>query len=68
MEFTLEELQEAKRQIGSTIHKLQEALQSLEGKEEPRRYQSQITLARRRIRAFSIACSLIDEKMQEKEI
>ena len=41
------ELAEAKRQI-------------LEAKNEPGRYQSQITLAQRRIRAFGIANRLIE--------
>lgn len=63
MEYTQEELQEAKRQINSTIHKLKETLQTLEGKENPQRYKSQITLAQRRITAFEIASGLIAEKM-----
>lgn len=61
MPYTAEELAEADRQIDSTLHKLREALTSLESKEHPERYKSQITLARRRIKAFSIARELIDE-------
>lgn len=54
------ELTEAKRQIESTLHKLRATLNSLEAKNEPGRYQSQITLAQRRIRAFGIANRLIE--------
>ena len=32
MEFSKEELTEARRQIGSTIHKLRETVKTLEGK------------------------------------
>ena len=49
MEFTKEELTEARRQIASTIHKLRETVKTLEGKERPERYKAQITLAARRI-------------------
>lgn len=44
MEYTREELLEAKRQIDSTLHKLEEAVRTLGSKENPRRYQSQVTL------------------------
>lgn len=44
MTCTKEELQEAKRQIDSTLHKLWETVRTLEGKENPSRYKSQITL------------------------
>ena len=54
------ELAEAKRQIESTLHKLRATLNSLEAKNEPGRYQPQITLAQRRIRAFGIANRLIE--------
>ncbi len=54
------ELAEAKRQIESTLHKLRATLNSLEAKNELGRYQSQITLAQRRIRAFGIANRLIE--------
>lgn len=47
MAYTKEELQEAKRQINSTLHKLRETVRTLEGKENPSRYKSQITLANR---------------------
>lgn len=63
MDYTKEELLEAERQIDSTLHKLREALRSLESKEEPRRYRSQITLAKRRIEAFTIAADLIRQEM-----
>lgn len=63
MQYSLEDLLEAKRQIESTIHKLRETLASLEAKEDPRRYKSQITLAKRRIEAFDIAVRLIEREI-----
>lgn len=54
MTCTKEELQEAKRQIDSTLHKLRETVRTLEGKENPSRYKSQITLANRRIQALAL--------------
>lgn len=63
MEYTQEELSEAKRQIDSTLHKLREVVRTLEGKEQPARYKSQITLANRRIRAFTIANELIEREL-----
>lgn len=62
MQYTQEELTEAKRQIDSTLHKLQEVVKTLEGKENPARYKSQITLAKRRIQAFTIAGELIERE------
>ena len=62
MEFSKEELAEAKRQIESTLHKLRETVKTLRGKENPERYKSQITLAERRIKAFEIAAVLIDKE------
>ena len=48
MDFSKEELLEAKRQIESTLHKLRETITTFEAKEEPQRYKSQITLAANR--------------------
>ena len=59
MPYTPEQLTEALRQIDSTIHKLRQTLLTLEAKPEPPRYRSQITLARRRIEAFTIASELL---------
>ena len=64
MEFSKEELTEARRQIESTLHKLRQTVKTLEGKERPERYKSQITLAARRIRAFEIAEALIARAME----
>lgn len=64
MEYTKEELLEAKRQIESTIHKLVEVEKTLSAKENSTKLKSQITLASRRIAAFSIAKKLIDEKLE----
>lgn len=65
MTYTKDELVDAKRQIDSTLHKLRETVKTLEGKEDPARLKSQITLARRRIQAFTIAVSLIEEELEQ---
>ena len=59
MVFSTEDLAEAKRQIDSTLHKLEETVKTLEAKENAARLRPQITLAKRRIRAFGIAAALI---------
>ncbi|APB86751.1 MULTISPECIES: hypothetical protein [Lactobacillaceae] len=59
------ELLEAKRQIDSTVHKIQEVIKTLEAKEDPDRYKSQLTLAKRRLKAFGIATQLIDDQLDE---
>ena len=61
MGVTREELLEAKRQIDSTLHKLRQTIITLQGKENPARYKSQITLAERRVKAFEIAVDLIEK-------
>ena len=66
MAYSEGQLTEAKRQIDSTLHKLRETLRTLEGKENPSRYKSQITLARRRIEAFGIAVDLIEKELDSK--
>lgn len=63
--YEKEELVEAKRQIDSTLHKLRETVKTLEGKETPTRYRSQITLAKRRIQAFTIANLLIERELEQ---
>lgn len=63
IEYTKEELIEAKRQIDSTLHKLRETVKTLEAKETPSRYKSQITLAKRRIAAFELANHLIEKEI-----
>ena len=62
MDFDKEELTEAKRQIDSILHKLRETVHALEAKENPQRYRSQVTLARRRIAALEIASALIERE------
>lgn len=64
MEYTKEELLEAKRQIDSTLHKLRSTIVTLQGKENPARYKSQITLAQRRVKAFEIAVALIEKELE----
>lgn len=66
MHHSKEELLDAKRQIDSTLHKLRETVKTLEGKENPARYKSQITLANRRIQAFTIAVSLIERELEQQ--
>ena len=67
MQYTREELTEARRQIDSTLHKLQEVVKTLSEKEDPGRYRSQLTLARRRIQAFTIATALIDRELEQQK-
>lgn len=63
MDYTREELTEALRQIDSTLHKLRQTVKTFEEKENPARYKSQLTLARRRIEAFSLAAELIRRQL-----
>lgn len=67
MEYSKDDLIEAKRQIDSTLHKLRETIKTLEAKENPSRYKSQITLATRRVKAFEIANCLIENEMGNEE-
>jgi len=64
MIYAKEELIEAKRQIDSTLHKLRETIKTFEAKENPERYKSQITLAKRRVKAFEIANYFIENEIQ----
>lgn len=64
MEYTKEDLIEAKRQIDSTLHKLRETVKTFESKENSDRYKSQITLAKRRIKAFEIANDFIANEIE----
>ena len=43
MNYSRDDLVEAKRQIDSTLHKLKETIKTFESKENPERYKSQIT-------------------------
>lgn len=63
MTYTKDDLLEAKRQIDSTVRKLEQAIKTLESKENVSRYKSQITLAKRRVKAFEIAVCLIDREI-----
>lgn len=67
MEFNVSDLVEAKRQIDSTLHKLRETVKTFEAKENPNRYKSQITLAKRRIEAFEISVFLIEREINSLE-
>ena len=59
------ELLEAKRQIDSTLHKIREVVKTFEAKDDPSRYKSQLTLAKRRLKAFGLANQLIEDKLAE---
>nr|WP_302135593.1 hypothetical protein [uncultured Schaedlerella sp.] len=63
--YTLEELKESKRQIDSTLHKLRETIKTFESKENAERYKSQITLAKRRVKAFEIANWFIENELDK---
>ncbi|UTT43421.1 hypothetical protein [Exiguobacterium aurantiacum] len=64
MDHSMTELTEAKRQIDSILHKLNETVTTLEVKASPERYKSQLTLARRRIQALTIAVELIEMQLR----
>ena len=66
VDYTLDDLAEAKRQIDSLLHKLGETIRTLESKESPAKYKSQITLARRRVAALEIAGSLIEKEVMRR--
>lgn len=66
MEFPRDDLTEAKKQIDSTLHKLKETIKTFESKENAERYKSQITLAKRRIKAFEIANYFIESELESK--
>ena len=68
MNYSMDELKEAKRQIDSTLHKLAEVVKTFEQKENSKRYQSQITFAKRRIQAFTIENELIEREMAGEPI
>ena len=65
MEYSWEQLLEAKRQIDSTLRKLRATIQTFEGKEDAQRYKSQITLAKRRGEAFTLANELISRELEQ---
>lgn len=67
MPYSEQDLLEAKRQIDSTLHKLRETVRTLEGKENAARCKSQITLAKRRIQAFTIAVQLIERELEQTQ-
>lgn len=64
VDYTQEELAEARRQVDSTLHKLRETLRTLEAKENASRLKPQITLTRRRIAAFEVASGLIGRELE----
>jgi len=66
MEFSREDLSEAKRQIDSTLHKLRQAIRTFESKKDMDRYKSQITLAKRRVKAFEIANHFIENALEDE--
>ncbi|MGI6215738.1 MAG: hypothetical protein ACOYIT_07700 [Christensenellales bacterium] len=67
MKYNKQDLLEAKRQINSIVHKLNSALETMQGKENPERLKPQITLAKRRIKALNIAEQLIDDAINSAD-
>lgn len=67
MDYSKEQLTEARRQIDSTVHKLRQTVLTLEAKGDTTRCRSQITLARRRIEAFCLAGDLIERELKRLE-
>lgn len=65
VEFSKDDLKEAKRQIDSTLHKLKETIKTFEAKENTERYKSQIALAKRRVKAFEIANWFIENEINK---
>lgn len=63
MSASIAELTEARRQIASMLHKLKASRATLESKENPERYKSQIMLATRRIKALELANDLIENEI-----
>ena len=68
MNYNREDLMEAKRQIDSVLHKTRQVILTLEAKENVQRYKSQITLARRRVKAFEIASALIQQEIENEQV
>ena len=66
VDYTLDDLTEAKRQLDSLLHKLGETIKTLEAKENPAKYKSQITLAKRRMAALEIAGFLIEKEAMHR--
>lgn len=64
MNYTKADMVEAKRQIDSILHKLRATIQTLEAKDDPTRYKSQITLATRRVSALELANTLIERELE----
>lgn len=64
MNYTKADMVEAKRQIDSILHKLRATIQTLEAKDDPTRYKSQITLAMRRVSALELANALIERELE----
>ena len=65
MEYSKDDLIEAKRQIDSTLNKLKETVKTLESKENVSRLKSQITIAKRRIKAFEIANYFLENEIKK---
>ena len=65
MPYSKQELLEARRQISSTLHKLEETVRTLEGKENPARCKPQITLAKRRTGPSTIEMELMGPELQQ---
>lgn len=59
-----EDYLEAKKQLLSLHHKVSKSLETLQSKEDLQRHASQITLAKRRLKAFELSIELIDKELE----
>ena len=59
-----EEYLEAKKQLLSLHHKVSKSLETLQSKEDTKRYASQITLSKRRLSALELSLELIEKELE----
>ncbi|MDT2755020.1 hypothetical protein P7H46_08625 [Enterococcus pseudoavium] len=64
-EYTLSDYQAAQKSLGSTLHKIEQALFSLEEKQKAgRNLKAQITLSKERVKALKLSLKLIEREIQ----
>ena len=65
-DYTLKEYQAAKKSLASTLHKVEQALVSLEEKHaQGQNRQSQITLSKERVKALKLSLVLIEREFNK---
>lgn len=63
-EYTLEDYQAAKKSLASTLHKIEQAILSLEKKQaDGRNMKAQITLSQERVKALNLSLALIEREI-----